>query len=87
MSSKKIPVINYSDIKGKNFFNEIISSRQSRNKEIVSRVENILENIKNEGDKALIEYTRKFDLVELSAKELKIPEKEISERQILLIRI
>jgi histidinol dehydrogenase len=80
MSSKKIPVINYSDIKGKNFFNEIISSRQSRNKEIVSRVENILENIKNEGDKALIEYTRKFDLVELSAKELKIPEKEISER-------
>ncbi len=40
-------------------------------------VKEILKNVKENGDEAVIEYTEKFDKVKLSPKELSIPEEEI----------
>ena len=49
----------------KNNLNSIISNLNSRkegiNKEVNESVEKILEDVKNRGDKALIEYAEKFD--------------------------
>ena len=53
---------------------------QSRNlikyRRIASRVEKIIENVRLRGDDAVIKYTRKFDKVKLSPKELKVSERE-----------
>ena len=57
----------------------IINARQSRNKEVSSKVENIVEDIRERGDTALLEYTLKFDNVELTSKTMRITKDEISE--------
>lgn len=55
----------------------IIKMRAGRSG-VKERVEDIIENVSNKGDDALIEYTRKFDKVRISANELKVSEIEIS---------
>jgi histidinol dehydrogenase len=46
---------------------------------IVSTVRTIIDDVKKEGDKALLEYTEKFDKVRLSASKLRVSENEIKE--------
>jgi histidinol dehydrogenase len=46
---------------------------------IVSTVRVIIADVKEEGDKALLEYTKKFDKVQLDATKLKVKDKEIKE--------
>ena len=43
--------------------NELDARRQEENKEITEAVSNILKEVKTNGDKALKEYTEKFDKV------------------------
>lgn len=60
---------------GKQF--EKLSRRNlARNKRVVSSVEKIVEDVRQCGDEAVLKYTRKFDKVKLSAKELKVSERE-----------
>jgi len=49
-----------------------------RNKRVTESVKKIVENVKLYGDDAVIKYTRKFDKVKLSPKELKVTECETS---------
>ncbi len=50
----------------------------NRNHRIEEKVGRILEDVKNNGDEAVIRYTRKFDKVKLSPRELKVTEGEIN---------
>ncbi len=47
-------------------------------KHVDERVRKIVEDVRLHGDEAVIKYTKKFDNVKLTAKELKVPENEIS---------
>ena len=47
-----------------------------RNKRVVLSVEKIVEDVRQNGDEAVLKYTRKFDRVRLSARELKVSERE-----------
>ncbi len=49
-----------------------------RKKNIEEKVRGIIEDVRLYGDDALIKYTRKFDKVKLTAKELRVAESEIS---------
>jgi histidinol dehydrogenase len=49
-----------------------------KSKRVEERVRRIIEDVRTLGDEALIKYTRKFDKVKLSARQLKVSEIEIS---------
>ena len=57
---------------------KIILRRNTIKNRITKKVEKILKDVKEHGDEALIYYTKKFDKVKLSTKELRISESEIS---------
>jgi histidinol dehydrogenase len=50
----------------------------SRSKRLQEKVKKIIDDVRNFGDEALIRYTRKFDGVKLSSRQLRVPEIEIS---------
>ncbi len=74
---RKIPIVKYSTPAGKKFLQLINNSRQSRDEEVVVLVKEILENIRLKGDSALISYTKRYDKVELTAKNISVSQKEI----------
>ncbi|MBI4313701.1 MAG: histidinol dehydrogenase [Candidatus Omnitrophica bacterium] len=49
-----------------------------RRKQVEQRVAKILEDVRSQGDDAILRYTRKFDHVKLTAKQLKVTEAETS---------
>ena len=49
-----------------------------RKKHVEEKVRGIIEDVRLYGDDALLKYTRKFDKVKLTAKELRVAENEIS---------
>lgn len=59
-------------------------------KEIIERVENIIEKVRKEGDRALLEYTKKFDKVERDSLQISLEElqasRKITSEEIALIR-
>ncbi len=50
----------------------------TRNRRVEEKVRHILDDVMNNGDDALIRYTRKFDKVRLQAKDLRVTESEIN---------
>ncbi len=74
----KVPIINYSSSQGRKYLQKIKTSRITSNKKTTSLVEKILDSIREDGDTALLNYTEKFDKVKLTAKKMRITEKEIS---------
>jgi histidinol dehydrogenase len=59
-------------------FSKIYNRYLYRKKSLVEKVSRIIEDVRNFGDDAIIKYTKKFDKVRLSPKQLKISESEIS---------
>src|SRR3989338_2833039 len=59
-------------------FQELFQRYARRNRRVEEKVSRILEDVKNSGDEALIRYTRKFDKVKLTPKELRVTESEIN---------
>ncbi len=59
-------------------FQKLFNRSIRRNRRVEETVRRILDDVRNLGDEALIRYTRKFDKVSLSAKELRVTESEIS---------
>lgn len=57
---------------------KIILKRRERKNKISERVSKILKAVRERGDDALIEYTKKFDKVKISPKQLQVSETEIS---------
>lgn len=66
------------DDKNKNYYTENLKSRaEAVQKDVVIAVEKILENVKENGDKAVIEYTNKFDSDLISLSNIKVTKEEI----------
>ncbi|MDD5137033.1 MAG: histidinol dehydrogenase [Candidatus Omnitrophica bacterium] len=63
---------------GSKQFQKLCERNSGRNKRVTESVRKILENVKLYGDEALIKYTKKFDNVKLSAKDLKVSACEMS---------
>lgn len=67
-------IIRYSSKKLQDIYNRGIP----RTKRLKEKVERIIEDVRLQGDEALIKYTKKFDRVKLSVKSLRVSEAEIS---------
>ncbi|MCX5666159.1 MAG: histidinol dehydrogenase [Candidatus Omnitrophica bacterium] len=63
---------------GSKQFQKLCDRNSGRNKRVSESVRKIVENVKLYGDDAVIKYTRKFDRVKLTPKELKVTECETS---------
>jgi len=57
---------------------KILLKKRVRKNKIHEKVSKIIKGVYDNGDSALIEYTKKFDKVKISARELRISESEIS---------
>lgn len=77
MNKNGIPVIDYSTPTGKSYLAKILSLRQKRDESVSVRVAEILEAVKKNGDNALFGYTKKFDCVTLTAKNVRVSQVEI----------
>lgn len=59
-------------------FEQLMLRNTSRNRRVEESVRKILEDVKFGGDDAVLRYTRKFDKVKLTPKELRVTESEIN---------
>ncbi len=59
-------------------FEKLFRRSVRRDRRIEEKVRRIIDDVKNDGDEAVLRYTRKFDKVKLSAKELRVTESEIN---------
>ncbi|MCZ2809261.1 MAG: histidinol dehydrogenase, partial [Candidatus Bathyarchaeota archaeon] len=59
--------------------NQVLNRGKSDISSISSSVRKIISDVKEQGDKALLQYTEKFDKVRLPASKLKVDEREIKE--------
>ena len=70
-------------VKAQEFKEEMLSQVLDRGKSDISSIESsvrkIVNDVREQGDKAILEYTEKFDKVRLPASKLKVDEKEIKE--------
>ena len=66
--------------KNKSEFKKVLDNRAAGcYPDIEKTVSDIIENVRNNGDKALFEYSKKFDRYELTAETIRVSEKEIDE--------
>jgi len=63
---------------GSEKFNNLVKRHGQGRRRLQKKVAGILENVRIDGDKALIRYTNRFDKVSLARKDLKVTEAEIS---------
>lgn len=63
----------------KNILNDLLKRSPNNYREYVKTVEEIVNNVRENGDKALFEYTKKFDRVELSSENIIVTKEEIEE--------
>ncbi|MDD5173923.1 MAG: histidinol dehydrogenase [Candidatus Omnitrophota bacterium] len=63
---------------GSKQFQKLCDRNSGRNKRVTESVRNIIENVKLYGDDAVIKYTRKFDKIKLTPKDLRVSECETS---------
>ncbi len=78
-SIRTLPVINYDTSAGKRLISGMEKSRRARDAEVTAKVESIIEDVREEGDAALIRYSEKFDNVRLTPSNLRIGREEIDE--------
>ena len=65
---------------GSKQFQKLCDRNSGRNKRVTESVRKIVENVKLYGDDAVIKYTRKFDKVKLTHKELRVINPQVGER-------
>ncbi len=63
---------------GSEKFNNLVNRHEQGRRRLQKTVAGIIETVKDDGDDALIRYTKKFDGVELTRKDLRVTEAEIS---------
>ena len=63
----------------KNILENLLQRSPNQYGQYQSAVDEILADVKENGDQAILKYTKKFDKAELSAKELLVTEDEIKE--------
>lgn len=74
-----ISIIKYGDEEGKKLVSDILSRSQLENKEVQRTVDAIIADIRENGDKALFEYTKKFDKFDVTSENILVKENEIEE--------
>ncbi|OPX30600.1 MAG: histidinol dehydrogenase [Candidatus Omnitrophica bacterium 4484_171] len=57
---------------------KLLIKKRNRKGRVVEKVSRIIKAVKDKGDDALIEFTKKFDKVKLNTREIKVSESEIS---------
>ena len=65
--------------KNNGLFQKLISRSQMDSGDVLNTVGEVIESIRKNGDSALLEYTRRFDRVELTPEKLKVTREEIKE--------
>jgi histidinol dehydrogenase len=78
--SVSVPVIEVNSSEGKKLLKVIEKGRQKRSDEVTRIVNSVLEDVRCRGDKALFEYTEKFDKVRLTPSTARIPVNVLKER-------
>ncbi|MEA3489583.1 MAG: histidinol dehydrogenase [Candidatus Omnitrophota bacterium] len=63
---------------GSKVFDNLVNRHDQGKRRLQMKVANIIENVRKEGDSALIRYTSRFDKVSLKRKDLRVSEAEIS---------
>ena len=63
----------------KNILNDLLKRSPNNYGEFTKTVEDIVNNVRENGDKAVFEYTKKFDGVSLSADNIIVTDEEIQE--------
>lgn len=72
-------IIRYDGEKGKELVKRLLNRSKQDEGKFQSAVDEILKNVKEKGDKAVFEYTKKFDGFEVGKSCFKVTKKEISE--------
>ncbi|GAE88297.1 histidinol dehydrogenase [Acetivibrio straminisolvens JCM 21531] len=65
--------------KDSSIFESLASRSQLEHKDVLDRVEEIVGNVRRNGDKAVLEYTAMFDKAQLTSDKLRVTEEEIKE--------
>ena len=65
-------------IRNLNNLDKHLHNKRNRRRTVEDKVAKILRNVKERGDEALVEYTRRFDKIRLKAKDIPVTETEIS---------
>lgn len=74
-----IKIIDMRQGKDSGLFNKLIRRNRLGDAEVVRAVEAILSDVKNNGDKAILKYTEKFDRLKMEASALKASRQELQE--------
>ncbi len=74
-----IEIVKYGSETGDKLTEKLLSRSKLDYKEVQKTVDEIIENVKNNGDKAVFEYSKKFDKAEINSKNIKLNESEIKE--------
>lgn len=74
-----IKVIDLRNGKDSDIFEKLASRSQMEYGDVLRRVEDIVGNVRQKGDMAVLEYTAMFDKVELTSDKLKVTDEEIKE--------
>ena len=72
-SNPSIPIAEAESGEGKNILKRIREAREKRSGEVSRAVSVIIEDVRRRGDKALFEYTERFDKVRLTPSSVRIP--------------
>lgn len=74
-----IKIIDMRKDRDSDLFDRLISRDRVGKEDVVKAVEEILSSVRTDGDEALLEYTRRFDKVELNAASMRVSEQELKE--------
>lgn len=74
-----LSIINYDKDDCKNIIEQILNRSQIENQSVQSTVNEIIKQVKENGDKALFDYTEKFDKVKIDVNTIKVNQNEVEE--------
>ena len=63
----------------KNLLDDLLKRSPNNYTEYADTVQEIVDNVKSNGDKALFDYTKKFDKAEINSQNIKVTDAEIEE--------
>ena len=75
----KMRIISLTKESTKDILDNLLKRSPNNYGKFESAVADILEHVKNEGDKALFSYTKEFDKTEISAETIRVTDEEIQE--------
>jgi len=78
--SRSIPIVDLNSREGKNLLKKINDARECRDDAVIRAVSSILSDVRENGDEALIKYTKRFDRALPAKAPLRIPPADIAVR-------